>query len=102
MLVLGWMRCGEETRRRSTSWRQRSVSQSGSGAVIVTSTKSTAGRCRSCQRSSLLEAGLGCFAGAGGGGVAGDDGAVVGQADPAAGGVVALGVQAEQHRALGR
>ena len=78
------------------------MSQSGSGAVIVTSHDVVVGHAGvSASSEEAGHGGLGLFLGAGEGGVAADDGAVVGEADPAAVGVLALGVEHEEHGAFG-
>ena len=98
---MGWMTCAEAARRASTSWWQRSVSQSEVGGGDGDFDDVVVGHAGLGVVEEAGHGGLGMFLGAGEGGVAADDGAVVGEADPAAVGVLALGVQHEEHRALG-
>src|SRR5919106_4615179 len=85
--------------RSVTSRRVNSTSQSGSGAVMMTSqTSSAAGGILLLQ---LVNQVPGLLLGPGHAAPAGDDVAVIAEPDPAAGGVNAVGVQDEVHGALG-
>src|SRR5689334_1762678 len=101
MLVRSWMTWAEDASRCSTSSRQSSSSHLPSGAVMLTSQSSSrvmhARRCRGRGGSPRLRV----LAGGGEGGVAADDRPGVGEEDPAAFGVFALGVEREEHGALG-
>src|SRR5215217_293978 len=99
MVRMGWKLCPEAHSRSVTSRRVNSTSQSGSGAVMMTShTSSAGGGMLLLQLADKLP---GLVFGPGHAAPAGDDVAVVAEPNPSAGGVDAVGVQDEVHGALG-
>src|SRR5512132_3459666 len=99
MVRMGAKLWPEAHSRSITRRRVNSTSQSGSGAVMMTSqTSSAAGGILLLQLANQLP-GIGL--GPGHAAPAGDDVAVVAEPDPAAGGADAVGVHDEVHGALG-
>src|SRR5512132_610922 len=98
MVRMGAKLCPEAHSRSVTSRRVNSTSQSGSGAVMMTSQTSSAGGILLLQLANQLP---GVGLGPGHAAPAGDDVAVVAEPDPAAGGVDAVGVHDEVHGAFG-
>src|SRR5512132_3493256 len=99
MVRMGAKLCPEAHSRSVTSRRVNSTSQSGSGAVMMTSqTSSAGGGILLLQLANQLP---GVVLGPGHAAPAGDDVAVVAEPDPAAGGADAVGVHDEVHGALG-
>src|SRR5262245_16229575 len=99
MVRMGWKLCPEAHSRSVTNRRVNSTSQSGSGAVMMTSHTSSAAAGILLLQLVLQLPGL--FLGPRHAAPAGDDVAVVAETDPAAGGVDAVGMQDEVHGALG-
>src|SRR5215207_977989 len=99
MVRMGWKLCPGAYRRSITSRRVNSTSQSGSGAVMMTSHTSSAGGGMLLLQLADKLSGLGF--GPGHAAPAGDDIAVVAESDPSSGGVDAVGMHDEVHRALG-
>src|SRR4029450_11861449 len=99
MVRMGWKLCPEAHSRSITSRRVNSTSQSGSGAVMMTSqTSSAGGGILLLQLANQLP---GIVLGPGHAAPAGDDVAVMAEPDPGAGGADAVGVEDEVHGALG-
>src|SRR5918993_3065218 len=99
MVRMGAKLCPEAQSRSVTRRRVNSTSQSGSGAVMMTSqTSSAAGGILLLQLANQLP-GIGL--GPGHAAPAGDDVAVIAEPDPAAGCADAVGVHDEVHGALG-
>src|SRR5918993_2672819 len=99
MVGMGAKLCPEAHSRSVTSRRVNSTSQSGSGAVTITSqTSSAGGGILLLQLAHQLPSiGLG----PGHAAPAGDDVAVIAEPDPSAGGADAVGMHDEVHGALG-
>src|SRR5829696_5896201 len=99
MVRMGWKLWPEAHSRSVTSRRVNSTSQSGSGAVMVTSHRSSAaGGILLLQLANQLP---GVGLGPGHTAPAGDDVAVVAEPDPSAGGADAVRMHDEVHGALG-
>src|SRR5215212_3510915 len=88
---IAWKLCPEAQSRSTMSLRVNSTSQSGSGAVMMTSHTSSAGGGMLLLQLADKLSGLGF--GPGHAAPAGDDIAVVAEPDPSAGGVDAVGMQ---------
>src|SRR5512132_3718352 len=96
---MGWRLCPEAHSRSVTSRRVNSTSQSGSGAVMMTSQTSSAAA--GILLLQLVDQLPGLLLGLGHAAPAGDDIAVVAESDPSSRGMDAVGMHDEVHRALG-